>query len=645
MRRAVLLVLVLGACGDDSGSARPDAPVVVGVAPVITAVSLPALTEGVVASPVTFEATGDDPIEWTVTTGMTPPGMTLTTAGSYTGTPTAPGDYMFNVTATNAAGSDTITLTQTVGSQAKTAFALLASNRITSFAPGFPGGASAAVELTGVVAGDTLFAIDRRPMNGQLYGLGFNSTAGTVRLYAIHPATSSAFPLAAGAQAFDDNPTPNPVTGTALGLDLNAAVDRFRVVTSTGQNFRINPNTGVVVDADGDIGTGIQRDPALNGSTTGATETAYTNNQINNGNLSTQYTVNGATLYHQSNPNGGTTAPIGSATGVTSIVGLDLAPGINAVTQNVLLTGGAAYAIVATGSAQQGGTINLTSGAFTSQGTFTATDIRGLALSTGERTIVGLSNDGTTLLRFQETQPSSIGTVTLSGLVAGETLVGIDFRPATGQLYAIGINGTNDTGTLYLVDPQGGIMTPVVASGIAPAATDFPLPASTRYSVDFNPGVDRIRLIASTGLNLRINPLDGTGTTVDTAYATSVDNAAYTNGHPGAGTALATLYAISGATNSLYVITNPNGAQIGTSIAITQGGNPLDFSSAAAFDIPQSVTTATLNTAVTAGFAYGVLTVAGVTNLYRIDLVTGAASAIGTVAAGSASLLDIAVGQ
>ena len=30
--RAFLLVLVLGACGDDSGSARPDAPVVVAVA-------------------------------------------------------------------------------------------------------------------------------------------------------------------------------------------------------------------------------------------------------------------------------------------------------------------------------------------------------------------------------------------------------------------------------------------------------------------------------------------------------------------------------------------------------------------------------------------------------------------------------------
>src|SRR5947209_8692354 len=44
-----------------------------------------------------------------------------------------------------------------------------------------------------------------------------------------------------------------------------------------------------------------------------------------------------------------------------------------------------------------------------------------------------------TLIRFDTASPSTIvSSVPITGLAGGETVLGIDFRPATGQLYALG---------------------------------------------------------------------------------------------------------------------------------------------------------------------------------------------------------------
>src|SRR4051812_1557160 len=53
-----------------------------------------------------------------------------------------------------------------------------------------------------------------------------------------------------------------------------------------------------------------------------------------------------------------------------------------------------------------------------------------------------------TLLRFDSTAPGTIlSTIAVSGLQVGETLEGIDFRPANGQLYGLG-----STSRLYSID-------------------------------------------------------------------------------------------------------------------------------------------------------------------------------------------------
>src|SRR5574343_541699 len=53
-----------------------------------------------------------------------------------------------------------------------------------------------------------------------------------------------------------------PLLGAAVGIDFNPTVDRLRVVTEAGQNLRVHPDTGAVVDAD-PATPGVQTDTVL----------------------------------------------------------------------------------------------------------------------------------------------------------------------------------------------------------------------------------------------------------------------------------------------------------------------------------------------------------------------------------------------
>ena len=69
-------------------------------------------TVGTTYGPYTFTATGDPTITYTVHTGSLPPGLTLSSTGELTGTPTTTGQYQLTVRATNNTGhDDTTTLT------------------------------------------------------------------------------------------------------------------------------------------------------------------------------------------------------------------------------------------------------------------------------------------------------------------------------------------------------------------------------------------------------------------------------------------------------------------------------------------------------------------------------------------------------
>lgn len=88
-------------------------------APVITTESLPGGTVGTAYSQA-LAADGTAPISWSVTSGALPAGLTLSSDGKITGTPTAAGTSTFTVTATNASGSASKAFTITVNYQPTT---------------------------------------------------------------------------------------------------------------------------------------------------------------------------------------------------------------------------------------------------------------------------------------------------------------------------------------------------------------------------------------------------------------------------------------------------------------------------------------------------------------------------------------------
>ena len=54
---------------------------------------------------------------------------------------------------------------------------------------------------------------------------------------------------------------------------------------------------------------------------------------------------------------------------------------------------------------------------------------------------IALSASGRLFSFNRETPGTEVGSVTVSGLLADETLLGIDFRPADGLLYGVGSKG------------------------------------------------------------------------------------------------------------------------------------------------------------------------------------------------------------
>src|SRR5256885_15704261 len=117
-----------------------------------------------------------------------------------------------------------------------------------------------------------------------------------------------------------------------------------------------------------------------------------------------------------------------------------------------------------------------------------------IVLARGE-TVVALTS-GNRLLFFDSATPGTVTksfTITTAG---SEALVAIDFRPATGDLYAMAISGR-----LYILN-----LTTNAAS--IPSATP-PTINGTRFGLDFNPAVDRIRVTSDADQDLRLNPNDG----------------------------------------------------------------------------------------------------------------------------------------
>ena len=176
-----------------------------------------------------------------------------------------------------------------------------------------------------------------------------------------------------------------------------------------------------------------------------------------------------------------------------------------------------AYAIMIVAGTSELVTINLTTGAATPVAAVAGGLYRGFTVLSRGVPMVALR--GNELIRFHSAAPGTIlGTATISGLQFGEQLVGIDMRPADGQLY-----GVSTASRLYLLNAITGAATP-----IGPTFTTAL--SGTRFGVDFNPAVDRLRIVSDAEQNLRVNPNTAAIAGVDTALtpAGTVAGVAYT---------------------------------------------------------------------------------------------------------------------
>lgn len=144
----------------------------------------------------------------------------------------------------------------------------------------------------------------------------------------------------------------------------------------------------------------------------------------------------------------------------------------------------------------------------------TASALLLLAAATGhaQDTLYGLGGMGATptslsLFSFRSNAPGAITNVgAISGVATGFSLVAIDFRPATGQLYGLAYNGTSSA-QLYTLNLATAAATPVGATAFTIGGADGGFGNS--LGIGFNPAVDLVRVVTGTNGNFRVNPTTG----------------------------------------------------------------------------------------------------------------------------------------
>lgn len=248
--------------------------------------------------------------------------------------------------------------------------------------------------------------------------------------------------------------------------------------------------------------------------------------------------------------------------------------------------------------------------------TLCALVVPGLARAGEEIFAVTVSNQ---LINFNSDSPWFYSSRPITGMSPGEQALGIDFRPAppSGRLYVLG-----STSRLYRIDDAfTGVAVPVGGTLSTPLN-------GTNFGFDFNPTVDRIRVISDAGQNMRLHPDLGTVAAVDSmlkftlsdvnaAQTAMAGGAAYTNNMAGASSTM--LYDIDAGLDILVTQAPPNNGRLNT-----VGSLGLNVSGVNGFDISGFT-----------GVAYAIFdTGAPVSSLFTINLMTGSATLKGLLGCG-----------
>lgn len=448
-------------------------------------------------------------------------------------------------------------------------YGLTESNEIVVFNANKPSVFTSKTAISGLPTGEKILSIDFRPATGELYAVSNAS-----KFYVINTGS-------AAARVVSTTPFTPAISGTTASIDFNPTVDRVRLVTNTGQNLRLNPENGVLAAVDGSINGGAS--PVIGG-------VAYTNS-VSGAATTTLYDLDATTgkLYKQDPPNNGTLVEVGNlGFTFTGQAAFDINP-----------DNSAAVVAATTGTVNRLYVLDLNNGRSTNIGDLSQ-KIIDLAIPTNP--VAYAVNAANALQIFNPTAPGTPVTKAITGLQAGENILGIDFRPLNGQLYALG-----SSSRIYTLNLGNGAATVVGGQLSTPLL-------GTDFGFDFNPTVDRIRVVSNLGQNLRVNPIDGT-LIVDGSInpgTPSLSAAAYNNNFAGATTTM--LFVIDAETDRLY---QQNPANSGTLVDV--GALGINITSTNGFDIGS-----------VSQKAYTIATVGAATSLYQINTATGAATSLAT---------------
>lgn len=204
-------------------------------------------------------------------------------------------------------------------------------NELLTISAGQPTKVLHRVRLTGWDAGDALVGMDYRVAKGMLYALGRSG-----RLYVVDTVSGTLKPVGAAPAV--------ALQGDALAVDFNPVADRLRVISASGQNLRLHPDTGAVAATDpapsysaGDKRAGTKPEVVA---------AAYTYNKKDD-KLTTNFAID---------RNGGYLVTMGSAEGVQPVVSFNTGQlftvgalgvaGMTDASMDIADLSGAAYAAV-----------------------------------------------------------------------------------------------------------------------------------------------------------------------------------------------------------------------------------------------------------------------------------------------------------
>jgi hypothetical protein len=495
------------------------------------------------------------------------------------------------------------------------------------------------VRISGLDSDESIVGIDFRPADADLYAV-----SSSANLYIID--TESGDATLQNELVADSADTSEPfaeLEGDIFGVNFNPVADRLRIVSSSGQNLRINVDTGSTT-TDSSLNPGFPSIPAA----------SYTNSF--GAACRTRLLVidsNSDGLFLQDPPNSGTLTRIGD-------LALPDADGAWAAFEVVADDAGSNRAFAAFPAADGARLydVDLNSGELLNARSLrlrSGEALRGVSAAPPETApvqapgeILGVTVDNE-LVSFNRGAPGKLCTQAPIDGIGNEDVLGMDIRPADGDLYAL-----SSAGKLYTIDVASAEAT--LHSTLAADAMDMTEPFTSLpdsdFGVGFNPVPDRLRVVSRDGRNLRIN-VDTGATTTDAALSPAtmaVHAVAYTNSFAGA-TSTA-LFAVDTAGAALTLIggnpatggtcpgdaTNPN---CGNVTALGPLG-VADLSDVTGFDISADRDTAVAFLALSIGDA-------ATSSLYVVDLQSGAAASPPGVAnptiGGGRALRDLTLAQ